>query len=94
MGSHLPTVAVSLLWYRSCRWIGVELDRRNHSRRAAIARNVVELIVHKPETVVTIDRLCESFQIPADAARRILNSLVRAGVVSEIRDGVWMNVKR
>jgi len=70
------------------------LDRRNHSRRAAIARNVVELIVHKPETVVTIDRLCESFQIPADAARRILNSLVRAGVVSEIRDGVWMNVKR
>jgi DNA-binding IscR family transcriptional regulator len=72
----------------------MDLDRRNHSKRAAIARNVVDLIVHKPETVVTIDRLCESFQIPADAARRILDSLVRAGIVAQIRDGVWMNVKR
>jgi len=54
----------------------------------------VDLIVHKPETVVTIDRLCESFQIPTDAARRILDSLVRAGIVAQIRDGVWMNVKR
>lgn len=72
----------------------MELDRRNHSRRAAIARGVVDLIVQKPQTVVTIDRLCESFQIPTDAARRILQSLVRAGIVAEIRDGVWMNVKR
>jgi DNA-binding IscR family transcriptional regulator len=54
----------------------------------------VDLIVHKPETVVTIERLSESFQIPADAARRIVESLVRAGIVAEIRDGVWMNVKR
>ena len=71
----------------------MDLDRRNHSRRAAIARSVVDLIVHKPETVVTIDRLCESFQIPADAARRILDSLVRAGIVADIRDAVWMNMK-
>jgi len=72
----------------------VALDRRNHSRRAAIARGVVDLIVQRPETVVTIDRLCDSFQIPTDAARRIIDGLVRAGIVTEIRDGVWMNVKR
>jgi DNA-binding IscR family transcriptional regulator len=72
----------------------MELDRRDHSRRAAIARGVVDLIVQRPETVVTIERLCDSFQIPADAARRILASLVRAGVVAEIREGIWMNPRR
>jgi len=72
----------------------MELDRRDHSRRAAIARSVVDPIVHKPDTVVTNARLSESFQIPADAARRILDSLVRAGIVAQTRDGVWMNVKR
>ena len=67
-------------------------DRRIQGQRASIVRRVVDEIVHKRATVVTIDSLREYLDVPADAAARIILNLVRAGVFAELRSGVWINV--
>lgn len=70
----------------------MDADRRLHSRRALIARRIVNEIVHKRAAVVTIEGLRDYLGIPADAAARIIRNLVRAGLFAEIRSGVWINV--
>jgi DNA-binding IscR family transcriptional regulator len=55
-------------------------------------RAVVDHVVHKAETTVTLEGLQEFLHIPQDAAGRILSSLVNAGIVREIRAGLWQRV--
>jgi len=68
------------------------IERREKGRRAEVVRAVVDHVVHKAETTVTLEGLQDYLQIPQDAAGRIVSSLVNAGIVREVRDGVWARV--
>jgi hypothetical protein len=52
----------------------------------------VDHVVHKTETTVTLDGLQDFLHIPRDAAGRIVSSLVNAGIVREVRAGLWQRV--
>jgi predicted transcriptional regulator of viral defense system len=67
----------------------VAIDRRDMRRRTEVIRLVVEQIVHNPESRVTIKELKDFLSIPEGAARRILDSLVKAGLMYELSPGVW-----
>jgi DNA-binding IscR family transcriptional regulator len=66
------------------------MERRESGRRAEVVRAVVDHVVHKRETTVTLEGLQDFLQVPPDAANRIVSSLVNAGIVKEVRDGVWI----
>jgi DNA-binding IscR family transcriptional regulator len=68
------------------------IERREKGRRAEVVRAVVDHVVHKPETTVTLEGLQDFLHIPQDAAGRIVTSLVSAGIVREVRTGVWARV--
>ena len=65
------------------------IERREQGRRAEVVRAVVDHVVHKAEGTVTLEGLQDFLHIPPDAAGRIVSSLVNAGIVREVRDGVW-----
>ena len=65
------------------------IERREQGRRAEVVRAVVDHVVHKAEGTVTLEGLQDFLNIPPDAAGRIVSSLVNAGIVREVRDGVW-----
>jgi DNA-binding IscR family transcriptional regulator len=65
------------------------IERRERGRRAEVVRAVVDRVVHKAETIVTLEGLQDFLHVPPDAAGRIVSSLVNAGIVREVRDGVW-----
>jgi DNA-binding IscR family transcriptional regulator len=65
------------------------IERRERGRRAEVVRAVVDYVVHKAETIVTLEGLQDFLHVPPDAAGRIVSSLVNAGIVREVRDGVW-----
>jgi predicted ArsR family transcriptional regulator len=67
----------------------VVIDRRDNRRRMDVIRLVVDEIVHNPESRLTIQNLKDSLDIPDDAARRIMDNLVKAGLMYEVRPGVW-----
>ena len=68
------------------------IERRERGRRAEVVRAVVDHVVHKAETTVTLEGLRDFLDIPQDAAGRIVSSLVNAGIVKEVREGVWTRV--
>jgi len=68
------------------------IERRESGRRAEVVRAVVDHVVHKPETTLTLEGLQDFLHVPSDAANRIVSSLVSAGIVKEVRDGVWTRV--
>jgi DNA-binding IscR family transcriptional regulator len=68
------------------------IERRERERRAEVVRAVVDHVVHRAETTVTLEGLQDFLHVPADAAGRIVSSLVNAGIVKEVRDGVWSRV--
>ena len=68
------------------------IERREKGRRAEVVKAVVDHVVHKAETTVTLEGLQEFLRIPHDAAGRIVSSLVNAGIVREVRNGVWTRV--
>jgi DNA-binding IscR family transcriptional regulator len=65
------------------------IERRERGRRAEVVRAVVDHVIHKAETIVTLEGLQDFLHVPPDAAGRIVSSLVNAGIVREVRDGVW-----
>ncbi len=65
------------------------IERREQARRAEVVRAVVDHVVHKAEGTVTLEGLQDFLHVPPDAAGRIVSSLVNAGIVREVRDGVW-----
>ena len=64
-------------------------DRRDTRRRQEVIRSVVDHIVRNAESRVTIESLRDLLGIPEDGARRIVTSLVSAGIVRELRPGIW-----
>jgi hypothetical protein len=68
------------------------IERREKGRRAEVVRAVVDHVVHKTETTVTLRGLQEFLDVPAEAAGRILSSLESAGIVHQIQSGVWARV--
>lgn len=68
------------------------IERRERERRAEVVRAVVDHVVHRAETTVTLEGLQDFLHVPPDAAGRIVSSLVNAGIVKEVRDGVWSRV--
>jgi len=70
----------------------VELNRRDTARRAEVVRTVLEEIVHGGAPFVTIDGLRDSLQVSPEAASRIVDRLVSAGVLVETASGVWTRV--
>jgi DNA-binding IscR family transcriptional regulator len=68
------------------------IERREGGRRAEVVRAVVDHVVHKAETTLTLEGLQVFLRVPPDAANRIVSSLVNAGIVKEVRAGVWTRV--
>jgi len=68
------------------------IERRQTGRRAEVVKAVVTHIVQSPEGTVTLEGLQDSLQVPRDAATRIVQRLVSAGIVREVRNGVWSRV--
>ena len=68
------------------------LDRRDTARRAEVVRAVLEEIVHNAVPVITIDSLQDSLRISSEAATRIVQRLVSAGILVEARAGTWVKV--
>ena len=65
------------------------IERRERERRAEVVKAVVEHVVHKAEGTVTLEGLRDFLHVPQDAAGRIVSSLVNAGIVREVGEGVW-----
>jgi Mn-dependent DtxR family transcriptional regulator len=70
----------------------VGLDRRDTARRAEVVRAVLEEIVHTAVPVITVDTLQDSLQVSPEAATRIVQRLVSAGLLVETQDGTWVKV--
>jgi hypothetical protein len=68
------------------------IERREKGRRAEVVKAVVDHVVHKPESTVTLEGLQDFLHVPQDAAGRIVSSLVNAGIVREVHEGVWCRV--
>jgi len=68
------------------------IERREKGRRAEVVKAVVDHVVHKAETTVTLEGLQDFLHIPQDAAGRIVLSLVNAGIVREVRQGLWERI--
>ena len=65
------------------------IERRETGRRAEVVRAVVDHVVHRSDTTLTLEGLQDSLHIPPDAAGRIVSRLVSAGIVCEVSYGVW-----
>jgi len=68
------------------------IERRERGRRAEVVKAVVDHVVHRAESTVTLEGLQDFLHIPHDAAGRIVSSLVNAGLVREVQNGVWTRV--
>jgi hypothetical protein len=68
-------------------------DRRDTARRAEVVRTVLEEFVHHAVPVITIGNLQDSLQISSEAATRIVQRLVSAGILVEApQAGTWVKV--
>lgn len=65
------------------------MERRDLARRAELVRWVVTEVVQNPGIQITTSTLAEWLQVSADGAQRIVDHLVDAGLLREIRRGVW-----
>jgi DNA-binding IscR family transcriptional regulator len=68
------------------------IERREKGRRAEVVKAVVDHVVHRAESTVTLEGLRDFLDIPQEAAGRVVSSLVNAGIVREVREGVWTRV--
>ena len=68
------------------------IERRQRERRAQVVREVVEHIVRAEKTTVTLQGIQQQLGVPADAASRIVLNLVNAGLLKEVRPGVWCRI--
>jgi len=70
----------------------VETDRRDTARRAEVVRSVLEEIVHNSVPFITVETISKSLHVSSDAAGRIIERLVSAGLLIETREGIWVRV--
>lgn len=67
-------------------------DRRDTARRAEVIRSVIEEIVHNGVPVLTIRDIEDSLHVSSEAAARIVDRLVSAGLLVQAREGTWVKV--
>ncbi|HZM61696.1 MAG TPA: hypothetical protein VFB85_17920 [Vicinamibacterales bacterium] len=70
----------------------MEPDRRDTARRAEVVRSVLEEIVHNSVPFITIETITSSLHVSTEAATRIIDRLVSAGLLVEAREGIWIRV--
>ena len=70
----------------------METDRRDTARRAEVVRSVLEEIVHNSVPFITVETISKSLHVSSDAAGRIIERLVSAGLLIETREGIWVRV--
>jgi len=70
----------------------MRIERRHTERRAAVVQAVVDHVLQSRQSSITLDWLREFLNVPHDAARRIVRSLVSAGLVKEVSHGVWRRI--
>ena len=70
----------------------VEPDRRDTARRAEVVRTVLEEVVHNSVPFITIETITKSLHVSTEAATRIIERLVSAGLLIEAREGIWIRV--
>ena len=70
----------------------MEADRRDTVRRAEVVRTVLEEIVHNSVPFITIETITKSLHVSTEAATRIIERLVSAGILIETRTGIWIRV--
>jgi hypothetical protein len=66
------------------------MERRDLEKRAELVRWVVAQIVQNPGVQVTTDTMSKWLDVRDEVAERIVDHLVEAGLLREIRRGVWM----
>jgi Fic family protein len=72
--------------------VEAEVDRRDTARRAEVVRTVLEEVVHNSVPFITIETITNSLHVSTEAATRIIDRLVSAGIVVEARSGIWIRV--
>ena len=65
------------------------MERRDLEKRAELVRWVVTQIVQNPGVQVTTDTMSKWLQVRGEVAERIVDHLVEAGLLREVRRGVW-----
>jgi Mn-dependent DtxR family transcriptional regulator len=70
----------------------VEVDRRDTARRAEVVRTVLEEIVHNSVPFITVETITKSMHVSTEAATRIIERLVSAGLLVEARAGIWIRI--
>jgi ribosomal protein S25 len=70
----------------------MRIERRQTARRAAVVQAVVDQVLKSRQGWITLDWLREFLNIPHDGARRIIRSLVSAGLLKEVSHGVWRRI--
>lgn len=66
-------------------------ERRHVPHRTAVLNAIVTHIVHAPDAIVTIESLQALVQVPADAARRIVERLVASGILIPAGRDAWVS---
>lgn len=64
-------------------------ERRNVRERGALVQRLINGVLQNPSLTLSIETLQAWLNVPVDAAERILTNLVSAGLVREVRSGVW-----
>ena len=65
-------------------------ERRNIRERGALVQRLIKGVLQNPSLTLSVDILQAWLNVPEDAAERILTNLVSAGLVREVRTGVWV----
>ena len=65
-------------------------ERRNMRERGALVQRLIKGVLQNPSLTLSVETLQAWLNVPVDAAERILTNLVSAGLVREVRSGVWV----
>ena len=65
-------------------------ERRNMRERGALVQRLIKGVLQNPSLTLSVETLQVWLNVPVDAAERILTNLVSAGLVREVRSGVWV----
>jgi DNA-binding IscR family transcriptional regulator len=65
-------------------------ERRNMRERRALVQRLIKSVLQNPSLTLSVETLQAWLNVPVDAAERILTNLVSAGLVREVRSGVWV----
>ena len=65
-------------------------ERRNIRERGALVQRLIKGVLQNPSLTLSVETLQTWLNVPVDAAQRILANLVSAGLMREVRSGVWV----